>query len=105
MTKVFKFYHDSKHGFLAVKRQLLEDLGLMNSISVHSRVNGKTFYLEEDADMTVFKNAYELRFGTLETVSIDHGDRSWVRNYSSVGDVVLPGAVDEVKTLLNTVQE
>jgi hypothetical protein len=80
MTKTFKLYCDSGHSWLAVKRQLLEDLGLINSISEFSYVNGKTVYLEEDGDLVVFKNAYEQRFGTFNVKDIDHGDRSWVRN-------------------------
>ena len=80
MTKTFKFYSDSSHGWLAVKLQLLEDLGLVNSVSRHSYFKGSTVYLEEDGDLVVFKNAYEQRFGTFNIKDIDHGDRSWVRN-------------------------
>jgi hypothetical protein len=80
MTKTFKFYSDSSHGWLAVKLQLLEDLGLVNSISEFSYIKGKSVYLEEDGDLLVFKNAYEERFGTFNMKAIDHGDRSWVRN-------------------------
>ena len=80
MSKVFKFYHDAGHGWLAVKKNLLENLGLDKAISGFSYVKGKTVYLEEDSDLTLFKNTYEQLHGPLQTVSIDHGDRSWVRN-------------------------
>lgn len=80
MSKVFKFYRDAGHGWLAVKRQLLEDLGLINSISLYSRVKGKTVYLEEDRDLGIFQNAYEQCGGTVVFEEIDHGDRSWIRN-------------------------
>lgn len=91
MAKVFKFYQDSGHGWLAVKVKLLEDLGLTNKITQFSYVNGKTVYLEEDLDVGTFKAAYEQRFGTLETKSVHHGDRSWIRNMNSFGHFVPTG--------------
>ena len=78
-TKVFKFYSDSGHGWLAVKRQELENLGLVNAISHYSYVKGKTVYLEEDRDATLFKNAYTQAHGIMLNKDVDHGDRSWIR--------------------------
>lgn len=80
MNKVFKVYRDGSHGWLAVKFNLLEELGLLSSVSPHSYSKGKTAYLEEDSDWRLFQIAYETLHGPLQTVTTDHGDRSWVRN-------------------------
>lgn len=52
MSKELKFtYHrDYRHGWIAVKRKLLEDLNLIDQISAYSYERGKTVYLEEDSD-------------------------------------------------------
>ena len=52
-----RFYSDDGHGWLAVKRQKLIDLGLMEKISPFSYQRGNTVYLEEDCDITVFLKA------------------------------------------------
>lgn len=82
MRETFKMYHDAGHGWLAIKRQVLEDLGLINCISQCSYTKGKSVYLEEDRDFTLFKNAYEQAYAkTFEILNIDHGNRSFIRNY------------------------
>ncbi len=89
--KKFKFYSDASHGWLAVPRSLLMELGIAQKISAYSyqSKSGKTVYLEEDCDATLFLK--EIRsfgfFGEshLNIVDIDHGNRSWIRslkNYS-----------------------
>ena len=84
MRTTFKMYHDAGHGWLAVKRQVLEDLALINCVSRCSYVKGKTVYLEEDQDFTMFKNAYEQAYAkTFEVLNVDHGNCSFIRNYES----------------------
>ena len=88
-TKMFKYYSDSGHGWLAVKLTVLAELGLTDRITGSSYVKGKTAYLEEDGDLFTFKNAYETVYGTLVTKEVDHGDRSWVRNLQPYGTVAV----------------
>lgn len=54
----FKSYSDAGHGWIAVKRALLIQLGILNAITRHSyqSKSGKTVYLEEDADATTLIN-------------------------------------------------
>jgi hypothetical protein len=59
----FKFHSDPGHGWLAVKADLIQTLGISSQISLFSRVKGKTVYLEEDRDMRIFLEAYQERFG------------------------------------------
>ena len=53
-TKAYKFYSDNGHGWLAVKRQELIDLGIIDKITPYSYQRGKTVYLEEDCDVDLF---------------------------------------------------
>ena len=81
----YKFYSDSGHGWLAVKRQELIDLNLINRISHYSYQRGKTVYLEEDCDASLFFQAkgllsYEM---SKEHFIEKHSDRSPIRSYDS----------------------
>lgn len=49
-----KFYSDPGHGWLAVKRQRLIDLGILDKISSYSYQRGATVYLEEDCDASLY---------------------------------------------------
>lgn len=53
-TKTYKYYQDSGHGWLAVKRSELIKLGIIAEISSFSYERGKTVYLEEDNDLSLF---------------------------------------------------
>ena len=53
-----KFYSDPAHGWLAVKRELLYDLGIAAKVSFYSYEKGKTVYLEEDCDAGVWLRAH-----------------------------------------------
>lgn len=52
--KSYKFYSDSGHGWMAVKRKELVELGILDSITSYSYQRGATVYLEEDCDATTF---------------------------------------------------
>lgn len=56
--KTYKFYNDPGHGWLAVKRKELIELGVIGQISRYSYQRGGTVYLEEDGDASRFINAY-----------------------------------------------
>lgn len=55
--KLYKFYNDPGHGWLAVKRKELVELGILGEISSYSYQRGNTVYLEEDGDASRFINA------------------------------------------------
>ena len=80
--KVYKFYADAGHGWLAVKTQELHDLGIFDQITLFSYVKGQTTMLEEDYDMYLFSKAYEEKYGKKPDYKyVNHGDRSPIRNY------------------------
>jgi hypothetical protein len=47
-----KFYSDPGHGWGAVKRKVLTDLGIAHKITPYSYQKGDTVYLEEDCDLS-----------------------------------------------------
>lgn len=55
-TYTFMFHSDSGHGWLAVKRSILEELDLLDQISTYSYQKGRTVYLEEDCDAPLLTN-------------------------------------------------
>lgn len=66
MELKLKFYSDPGHGWLAVKRRALTDLGIADKISVFSYTRGDTVYLEEDCDAYVLVKAFKARGVTVK---------------------------------------
>jgi len=84
MIKFYKFYSDAGHGWVAVKRQELADLGILNQISSYSYQKGKTVYLEEDCDASLFVNKLkELDITYVFTDKICSKDYSPIRSYEN----------------------
>lgn len=82
MSKVYKFYADAGHGWLAVKTQELHDLGIFNDITLYSYIKGQTTYLEEDYDMYLFSKAYEEKYNKKPDYLYKNvGDVSPIRSY------------------------
>jgi len=59
----FNFHSDPGHGWLAVKNDLIRELGLSGKISSYSYMKGRTSYLEEDCDAPLFLEAFKAKFG------------------------------------------
>ena len=79
-----KFYSDPGHGWGAVKRKLIEEMGLTNHISPYSYQKGHTVYLEEDRDLYVFMNALNSQRGQSVEFIHRHTDRrSPIRSYEN----------------------
>lgn len=77
----FNYYRDDGHGWIAVKKNILEKIGIADEISKYSYQRGKMAYLEEDCDASLFVNAFEQYLGkTPNIVMKDHGNYSWVRS-------------------------
>ena len=106
MEKVTKrFFSDAGHGWLSVKNQELLDLGIGDMISKYSYVNGKSAYLEEDVDMSLYVKAMEDSGVSVEFDQRDHGEYSRIRKYepfpsqvieeSSESEVVVEDQISE----------
>jgi len=84
MTKEkFKFYADPGHGWLAVRRELIANLGLLEEITPYSYQKGGTVYLEEDQDAVTFLSVWGATNGP-DSYYVEHkhsNKRSPIRNY------------------------
>lgn len=78
-----KFYSDPGHGWAAVKRDLLTDLGILEKVSQFSYQKGQTVYLEEDCDMSLLISALNLKGIKVEYEEKSTEKRSPIRNYAS----------------------
>ena len=76
-----KFYSDAGHGWGAVKRGLIDTLGIADKISGYSYQNGNTVYLEEDLDLTTLTKALTLSGGTVKFLEKHTNGRSSIRSY------------------------
>ena len=87
----FTFFSDPGHGWLKVKKDLLEKLNIHNDVTSYSYMKGDFAYLEEDCDVTLFYNALitsgmsELDVKQLfQSMEQKHTDRtSAIRRYES----------------------
>lgn len=76
-----KVYSDPGHGWGAVKRQLLVDLGVASKISTYSYQKGNTVYLEEDCDLPRLIEALNTKGIPLEVKEKHTDSRSPIRSY------------------------
>lgn len=73
-------YTDSGHGWGAVKRTLLESLGIADKVSHYSYQRGQTVYLEEDCDLSLLVAEFKAR--GIQPQWVEHyTDRSPIRSY------------------------
>jgi hypothetical protein len=79
----FKYYTDPGHGWVAVKRALLEELGITNQITAFSYEQGQTVYLEEDCDAGVLIKTLENQGTNVELVQRNTNNRSPIRSYQN----------------------
>lgn len=80
--KKYHFYSDSGHGWLAVKIKELVRLNLMDKISSYSYIKGKTVYLEEDCDASMFIQAKKLINEKVEIKTTNY-NRAPIRSYKA----------------------
>jgi hypothetical protein len=84
MKTAFKAYTDAGHGWVAVKRRLLIELGILDKITRFSYQRGLTVYLEEDCDVATFVEAYKNEHGHMPTfIEGSWVDCSPIRSYEN----------------------
>jgi hypothetical protein len=76
-----KFYSDPGHGWGAVKRRVLFDLGIADKISTYSYQKGNTVYLEEDCDLGVLIGALKAAGVSVQLEEKSTNSRSPIRSY------------------------
>lgn len=81
--KPIVYYTDPGHGWFAVKRAELAVLGILGQVSHYSYQRGRTVYLEEDCDATLYFTAHKAA-GTVPPYIEKHTDkRHPIRSYST----------------------
>lgn len=85
-VKVYIFHQDPGHGWLAVKRKELIDLGLADCISSYSYQKGKTVYLEEDRDAPLFIDILKKK-GIEFHYRASHLEKTPIRSYASYSNI------------------
>ena len=75
------FYQDPGHGWLAVKREWLQALGLEDRITPYSYQRGQTVYLEEDCDMPHFLEYARAALWEVNYLPKHTNGRSPIRSY------------------------
>jgi hypothetical protein len=76
-----KFYSDPGHGWLAVKRKMLFDLGIADKITPYSYQKGNTVYLEEDCDAPLLIGELKKQNILYVIQEITHKQMSPIRYY------------------------
>lgn len=76
-----KFYSDPGHGWGAVKRKILDELGIADQITPFSYQKGQTVYLEEDCDLHTLVTKLALNGVTVEYEQRSTEGRSPIRSY------------------------
>jgi hypothetical protein len=79
--KKYYSYGDSHHGYVAVKRKELIELGIADKISEYSFQKGDTVYLEEDGDASLFVKTKGLE--NIEFIERYHDGLSPITRYES----------------------
>jgi len=79
-TKKYIAHTDGGHGWLAVKRAELVELGILDKVSRYSYQRGDTVYLEEDCDASLFHHAKG--FADCSYQETRYRDVSPVRSYA-----------------------
>jgi hypothetical protein len=79
--KVYVLHTDPGHGWLAVKRRELKELGIADRITRYSYSRGTTAYLEEDCDLATFFDAYRARYGQDPAYRTSYRERSAIRSF------------------------
>lgn len=76
-----KYYQDPGHGWFAVKRMLLIDLGVEKHVSQYSYQRGSMVYLEEDCDGALLFKALQDRGIPYQVEDRHSNSRSKIRSY------------------------
>lgn len=75
------FFNDNGHGWYAVKRKILESMGLLDKISPYSYQRGQTVYLEEDTDAALFFDKLNEEERKIVTTKSSYSNISPIRYY------------------------
>jgi hypothetical protein len=79
---ILNFYSDAGHGWVGVKRDLINKLGIADKISGYSYQKNDKVYLEEDCDAGLLLDALKAANIDYRIVTI-RSNRSRIRDFNS----------------------
>jgi hypothetical protein len=82
MDEVFVYTQDPGHGWVAVPKVMLTELGIADKISSCSYMRGDVVYLEEDQDVTTWGRAFEERYGHRPVLREKFVESTRIRQYA-----------------------
>lgn len=74
---------DSQHGWVAIKRKIVDKVMGLKNVSYFSYQRGETVYLEGDRDFSIFVEKAKQKGYTIETKAGKHYESSPIRHYES----------------------
>ena len=82
-TMELNIFTDPGHGWCAIERDVLRDLGILDHVSNYSYQRGTIVYLEEDCDLSLLVRALQAK-GVTPAFTEKHTDYdSPIRQYSA----------------------
>jgi hypothetical protein len=77
------YFTDPGHGWVCVKLDKLQDLGIADQISTYSYMRGSSAYLEEDCDLSLLFAACDAIGQRIELIFKHTNNRSPIRSYAT----------------------
>jgi hypothetical protein len=77
------YFTDPGHGWVSVKLDKLQALGIADQVSAYSYMRGGRAYLEEDCDLSLLYRACDAIGQTIELTTRHTNNRSPIRSYAS----------------------
>ena len=77
------YFTDPGHGWVSVKLDKLQALGIADKVSTYSYKRGASAYLEEDCDLSLLFAACDAIGQTIELTTKHTNNRSPIRSYAT----------------------
>jgi|SRR5665647_1474516 len=78
----YTYTQDPGHGWIAVPRAELRELGIADQITSYSYVKSGVAYLEEDQDATTWSRAFQAKYGRQPDLVERHVNSTPIRRYA-----------------------
>ena len=77
------YFTDPGHGWVSVKLDKLQALGIADKVSAYSYMRGSSAYLEEDCDLSLLYRACDAIGQKIELTTKHTNNRSPIRSYAT----------------------
>jgi hypothetical protein len=77
------YFTDPGHGWVGVKKEILENLGIADKVSHYSYMRGASAYLEEDCDLALLYSACDAKNIKIDLLPKHTNNNSPIRSYAT----------------------